>query len=298
MDRFDSIATFLAVADSGGFSAAARRLGMPLATVSRRVSELEAHLKVRLVNRSTRRITLTESGRGFAASARQVLDALGQAERNAAGEHDTPRGALAVTAPILFGRLHVLPVVLDFLAAFPEVEIGLSLSDRTMDFIEDHLDVAVRIGALPDSTLVAARLGWIRQVICASPGYLTARGRPVRPEELAAHDCILVGDIPAKEWPVRIGGAMVQVPVRSRLRLTTSEAAVDAAIAGAGLARVRSYQVADAVEQGLLALVLREHEADPVPLSLVHPGGRLVPAKLRAFLDFAAARIRARLREI
>ncbi len=259
------------------------------------MSELEAHLKVRLVNRSTRRITLTESGQGFAAAARQVLDTLGEAERTAAGEYTAPRGSLTVTAPILFGRLHVVPVLLEFLRAYPDVEVGLVLADRMVDFIDEHIDVAVRIGTLPDSLMVATRLGAIGQVICASPDYLARMGRPTRPEDLLTHDCITIADTAAKEWPLRIDKAVVPVPLRSRLRLTTSEAAVDAALAGGGLARVRSYQVAEAVAQGHLELVLRAHETDPLPLSLVHAGGRLVPAKLRAFLDFAAPRLRARM---
>lgn len=217
MDRFDSMAAFVAVADAGGFSAAARHLGIPLSTVSRRVGELEAHLKARLVNRSTRRITLTESGIAFAATARQVLDTLGEAERMAAGEYAAPRGSLRVSAPILFGRLHVLPVVLSFLDAYPEVEVNLLLSVRLADFIEDNIDLAVRIGVLPDSSLVALRLGTIRQVVCGSPAYLAARGRPQHPKDLDAHDCILL-DRAGKEWPFRPGKA---VPVRSRLLVTT-----------------------------------------------------------------------------
>jgi DNA-binding transcriptional LysR family regulator len=296
MDRFEAMSVFVAVAEAQGFSAASRRLRMPLATVSRKISELETGLGVRLLTRSTRQVSLTESGEQFLAASRRILDALGEAERAAAGEHSAPRGELVVTAPIVFGRLHVLPVATAFLAAYPEVDLRLVLADGVIGLLDAHVDLAVRIGALPDSSLVAIRIGAIGRVVCASPAYLAARGRPASPAELAAHDCVTFDSLmSAQEWGFRVGRSDIQVPVRSRLVVTTAEAAIDAAIAGVGITRVLSYQAADAVRDGRLVILLREHEPAPSPVSLVHPSGRLIPQKLRAFLDFAVPRLKARV---
>jgi DNA-binding transcriptional LysR family regulator len=296
MDRFESMSVFVAVAEAHGFSAAARRLRIPLATVSRKVSELEELLKVRLINLSTRQITLTESGRVYFESARRILETLGEAERAASGEYRIPRGALTITAPIVFGRLHILPVVVEFLRAYPEVEIKLLLVDRLVELLEEDVDLAVRISELPDSSLIAARLGSIGFVVCASPAYLAARGYPGRPEDLADHDCVTATTSPtARLWSFKIGKSVREVPVRSRLSTTTAEAAIDAAIAGAGLTQVRGYQVVEAIKAGRLERVLRDYEPDPAPLSFVYPSGRLMPRKLQAFLEFAVPRVKARL---
>ncbi len=298
MDRFESMSTFVAVVEAGGFSAASRRLSMPLATVSRKVSELEDQLGVRLLNRSTRKVTLTEPGQQYFAACQRILDDLGEAERAASGEYEAPRGELVVTAPIVFGRLHVLPVVAEFLKREPEVSIRLQLADRFVNLIEEQVDLAVRIGNLPDSSMIAKRIGSIGYVACASPKYLADRGTPSTPKELVDHCCITFTGIraPAKEWAFKMGRKETAVSVRPRLVVTTAEAAVDAAIAGVGLARVLSYQVVDAVKRGRLALVLRDYEPEPFPASLVYPSGRHVPQKLRAFLDFAVPRLKGRLK--
>ena len=190
MDRLESMSILVAAVEAGSLSAAARRLGMPLATVSRKVSELEAHLKTRLLNRSSRRLTLTDAGRSYVAACRRILEDVGEAERAAAGEYSAPKGELIVTAPIVFGRLHVLPVAMEFLEAFPEIDLRLVLADRLLNLQEDHVDLAVRIGELPDSSLVATRVGPIRRVVCASPAYFAARGTPRDPGDLSDHDCI------------------------------------------------------------------------------------------------------------
>ena len=299
MDRFESMSAFVAVAEAGGFSAAARRLGTPLATISRKVTDLEQALKVRLINRTTRQITLTEPGEVYLASARRILETLADAERTASGEYAAPRGGLTLTAPIAFGRLHVLPVVLAFLRAYPEVDVTLLLSDQVMNIMEEHIDLAVRGGDLPDSSMIAVRLGQIRMVICASPEYLRRHGRPERPEDLLNHDCVIFSAPPfAREWRLKVNGKVVPVPIRSRLAVTTAEAAIAAAAAGAGLTQLRSYQVFAPVQQGTLELVMREFEIGEVPFSFVYPSGRLVPLKLRAFLDFAAPRIRERIKDL
>jgi DNA-binding transcriptional LysR family regulator len=296
MDRLESMSTLVAVAEAGSLSAASRRLGMPLATVSRKVSELETHLRTRLLNRTSRRITLTDAGRDYIAACRRILESIGEAERAATGEYSAPCGDLVVTAPIVFGRLHVLPVAVAFLAAFPEIDLRLVLADRVINLHEDEIDVAVRIGELPDSSLIAMRLGAVRRVVCASPAYLTARGTPKKPADLGSHDCItFAGVTSAVEWKFTTGRSTVSVAVHSRLVVNTAEAAIDAAVAGLGVTRVLSYQAAAALKAGTLKLALRTFEPPPSPVSLVHAGRELLPLKVRAFLDFAAPRLRARL---
>ncbi len=296
MDRLGSMALFVTVAEAGSLSAAGRGLGMPLATVSRRLSDLERHLGTRLFNRSTRRLELTEAGRSYLAACRRILEEIEEAEQSAAGEYSQARGELVVTAPIVFGRLHVLPVVVDFLAAYPEVDVRLTQSDTLRRLVEEHIDLAVRIGHLPDSSMVATRVGSIRRVACASPAYLEAHGEPKTLQALSAHHCVTVERLalPAA-WTFMEGQREIAVPVRSRLTINTAEAAIDAAVAGVGIARVLSYQVADAVRSGVLRLILEDFEPEPWPVSLVHTGRGLLPLKLRAFLDFAAPRLKARL---
>jgi DNA-binding transcriptional LysR family regulator len=296
MDRLEAMAVLLAAVDAGSLSAAARRLGLPLATVSRRVAELEAHLGARLLTRSSRRLTLTDAGRSYAAAAKRILEEVGEAERAAAGEYSAPKGELIVTAPIVFGRLHVLPVVMDFLRAYPEIAVRLVQVDRVIDLQENHVDLAVRIAELPDSSLIALRVGSIRRVVCASPDYFAARGTPRRPADLAAHDCVTFeGPIAPDIWAFASGETAATIPIRPRLIVNTAEAAVDAAVAGLGVTRVLSYQVAEALSAGTLSLALQEFEPPPSPVSLVYAGQGLLPQKLRAFLDFAAPRLKARL---
>jgi DNA-binding transcriptional LysR family regulator len=299
MDRLKAMTVFVAVVEAKGFAAAARRLGMPIATVSRGVAELETYLKARLLVRTTRQVSLTDSGRQFFDVCRRLTEELGEAERVARGEFAQPKGELAIAAPIVFGRLHVVPVVSEFLRAFPEVNIRLQLGDRNIDLIEEHIDAAVRIGELPRASLVAMRLGSVRRVVCASPAYLARFGVPQHPKELAERDCITFsGLVSAERWTFRSGRKLAQFPVRSRLAVTTAEAAIDAAMAATGLTAVLSYQVAAQVRAKRLKLVLGAFEPPDVPVSLVRPGGRLIPAKLRAFVDFAAPRLRARLADL
>ncbi|RWA71656.1 MAG: LysR family transcriptional regulator [Mesorhizobium sp.] len=296
MDRLDAMSLFVATVEAGSLSAAARRAGMPLATVSRKLSELEKHLKTRLLNRSTRRLTLTDAGQSYLAACRRILGEVSEAERTAAGEYSSPTGELVITAPVVFGRLHVLPVVTAFLAAYPEVAIRLTLSDRITQLVEEHIDLAVRIGELPDSAMVAMRVGAIRRIVCASPAYLAEHGTPAQPQDLIDHTSITFEGLASPAtWSFLTGRSETAVPVRSRLQVNTAEAAIDAAIAGVGLTRVLSYQADAAVRAGTLRVVLEPFEPPPWPVSLVHAGRVLLPVKLRAFLDFAAPRLKERL---
>ena len=293
MDRLDAMAVFLAVVDAGSLSAAGRRLAMPLATVSRKLAELEAHLGARLVNRSTRRLEITDAGRAYEQACRRILDDIDGAERAAAGEYDTTRGELAITAPIVFGRLHVLPVVNEFLRANPEVDVRLMLGDRIAHLLDEHVDVAARIGVLPDSRLNAMPLGTLRLVACASPAYLKAHGTPRTPADLEQHRCITFEAVFPSPW--RFADGTTFTPARPRVVVNTAEAAVDAAIAGIGVTRVLSYQADAALRGKQVRRLLREFEPEPVPVHLVWDGQQRVPSKLRTFLDFAAPRLRARL---
>jgi DNA-binding transcriptional LysR family regulator len=293
------MATLLAAVEAGSLSGASRKLGMPLATVSRKVSELETHLRVRLLNRSSRHLTLTDAGRSYVAACKRILEDVGAAERAAAGEYSAPRGDLMITAPIVFGRLHVLPVVIAFLEAYPEIDVRLALADHVINLLEGQVDVALRIGELPDSSLVATRVGAIRRVVCASPRYFTERGTPKIPGDLAGHDCITFGGLTsAQEWIFTVGKSAKAVAVHSRLVVNTAEAAVDAAVASIGITRVLSYQAAAALRAGALTLALRAFESAPSPVSLVHAGQPLLPLKLRAFLDFATPRLKARIAQV
>lgn len=298
VDRFEAMSTLLAVVDRNGFSAASRALGVPVATLSRRVSDLEATLGARLLVRTTRKLSLTDVGLAYVASARRILEQVEDAEREATGEFVTPKGELVVAAPILFGRLHLLPVITDFLALFPEVDVRLQLADRNVHLIDDRVDMAVRIGALPDSGLIATRVGALRSVLCASPGLLASHGEPGSPLELArwptvAHDILS----PLNIWRFRAPDTdlPLEVPITPRLTVTTAEAAIDAAVRGVGLTRQLCYQAAEAVNAGTLKVILTEFEPDTLPVHLLHAGRGQMPLKMRRFLDFAAPRLRSAL---
>ena len=296
MDRFEAITTFVAVAEEGGFSAASRRLGVPLATVSRRVSELEAHLGALLLKRSTRKVLLTDSGKDYLATCNRVLEDLDKAGRLASGEYRAPRGELVVAAPVGLGSMYLAPIINDFLAAYPEIDVDLRLSDHLVNLLDNRIDVALRIAHLPDSSLIAFKLGAIRHVVCASKGYLEARGTPHQLAELSRHQCVTFTALSgAKEWTFREKSGITRVPIRSRLSVTSAEAAVQAATAGLGLTRLLCYQASQAIANKELGLVLRRYEPEPLPVNMVYPKGHLVPGKLKAFLDFVTPRMKQKL---
>jgi DNA-binding transcriptional LysR family regulator len=296
MDKLESIHVFVAVARAGGFSAASRALGLPLATVSRKVAELEESLGVRLFERSTRQVVLTDVAQPYFDSCSRLLDDMRDADEMVTGEHRAPKGELTITAPVGFGRKHLQPVALEFLRDYPQIDLRLLLVDRVLNLVEDHVDVALRISELPDSSLVARPLGQIKMVVVAAPGYLQSAGEPAHPSDLPGHQCILWASLGARRaWQFKVDGQEAMFPIGVRLTTTLPESAVEAAQAGLGLAQVTSYQAADAVSAGSLVPVLRVFESAPTPVSLVHPSNRRVPLKLRAFLDYAAPRLSQRL---
>jgi DNA-binding transcriptional LysR family regulator len=300
MDRFEAMRTLIAAVDGGSLSAASRSLNVPLPTVSRRVSDLEAMLGSQLVVRTSRKLLLTEVGTAYVASARRVLEELAEAERTVSGEYRAPRGELLVTAPILFGQLNIAPIVHHFLGAYPEVSVRLALSDNTIDLVENHVDVAIRIGHLPDSALVARRVGDIRWVVCASPDYLMRRGEPSEPTQLSDHDCIAFEGLQRyRAWPfVDAAGTAGQVTINPRFSVNTASGVTEGAAAGLGIARVLSYQADDSVREGKLVPILEDFAPPPLPVHLVHVAHLQQPLKMRAFLDFVGPRLQDRLRAI
>ena len=290
------MSVFLAAVESGSLSKASRTLRLPLATVSRKVAELEAHLNATLLIRSAKGLELTPAGRSYMTSAKAILEQLNEAERAAVGEYVEPRGDLTVTAPIMFGRMHVLPVVAGFLAAFPDVAVELVLTDRITHFLDDQVDVALRIGALPDSGLIATRLGTVRRLICASPDYLATNGAPATPYDLAQHSVISFETVSsATTWTFEADGTEIAATFRSRLSVNTIDAAIDAGLFGFGLLRANSYQVVNHVRGDRLAVILEAFEPSPRPVHLVYDKQSRLPLKLRAFVDFVAPRLRERL---
>jgi DNA-binding transcriptional LysR family regulator len=297
MDRLEAMTILLAAVDTGSLSAASRQLRIPLATVSRRVSELEEHLQIRLLLRGNRKLTLTDAGRAYVASCRRIVEDIAEAERSAAGEYRAPQGELIISVPLGgLGRSYVMPIVVEFLRTYPDIRMRVQLTDRVVNLLEEHVDLALRLGELPDSSLIATRVGLIRRVLCASPSYLKAKGVPKTPADLASHDCVTYeGYTAGSNWEFRMEATTQLVQVPSRLVVNSAEAAVVAASAGAGIARVLSYQVDDLVQAESLVVLLEAYEPAPMPVSLIYPSQRQVPLKLRAFLDFLTPRIRERL---
>lgn len=296
MDRLEAMSLVLAVAEAGSLSAAARQEKAPLATVSRKVSELEAHLRTKLFNRSSRALVPTDAGRSYIAAAKRILADVAEAERAASGEYTTPRGDLFVSAPVALGRYYLQPVLAEFLAAFPEVDVQLNLQDRAVNLVEEHVDVALRIGTLVDSSMITARVGETVRVVCASPAYLKSRGMPKSPDDLSAHDMISYAPLQSPTtWRFKRDRAEYAVPVRSRLIVSNIESACDAARAGIGIAEAFSYYVAESIKSGELTVLLQDFQPPPLPLGFVYSPNRFMPVKLRAFLDFALPRLRSRL---
>ncbi|MGV8935719.1 MAG: LysR substrate-binding domain-containing protein [Allorhizobium sp.] len=300
MDRLEAMSILIEVVDSGSFSAAGRRLHVPQTTVARKISNLEAELGAELLVRTTRKLSLTDAGSTYVAAARRILDQVDEVEREVAGEFTAPKGELVITAPVQFGQLHVLPIVTDFLAEFPQINIKLLLLDRNVQLAEDQVDMAVRIGRLADSAMIATTVGSMRTVICASPQLLAAQPLPQSAADLEKMPCITFdAQGPLSGWRLTDPDTRkpLLVPVRPRLSVTTAAAAVIAALRHVGVTRLLHYQVAEAVRSGGLTIILERFEPEPAPVSLVHAARGLMPLKMRRFMDFAVPRLRQRLAE-
>ena len=293
MDRLHQIKAFVAVADALSFAGAARRLGLSPPAVTRAVNELEAHLAVRLLTRTTRVVRLTEAGRRYAEDCKRILADWAEADESVSGLHGTPQGSLIVTAPALFGARHVTPVVTQYLDRYPQVQVACWFLDRVVNLVEEGVDVAVRIGELPDSSLQAVRVGQVRRVVVGAPSYLAARGRPERPEDLARHTLVAASGVsPQPQWRFERDGEVQTVALQPRLTTTSNDAALSATVGGFGLTRLLSYQVQDAVTQGRLEPVLTAFEPPPLPVHVVHREGRHASLKARAFIDLAVSLLR------
>ncbi|MYM22668.1 LysR family transcriptional regulator [Duganella sp. FT135W] len=280
--------------EEGSLSAAARKLGIPVATLTRNVNDLEALVGTRLIIRTTRKLALTDAGTEYVATAKRILEDVDELERRAAGEFTTPRGELVVTSPVQVARLRVLPVINQFLALYPEIRIRLVQSDRVIDLVDAHADVAVRVGRLRDSSLVAVRVGALRVVTVASPAFLDKYGQPETPEDLHGLPCVVFDSPSLSPWRYRSQdtGQTSTVADVPRLLVSSPDAAVDAAIAGIGVTFILEHDVHDAVSAGKLKYILQEFEVDPIPVHLVYLSREGMPVKLRRFIDYAAPQLR------
>jgi DNA-binding transcriptional LysR family regulator len=286
MDRLDAMQAFVAVADLQGFAPAARKLGLSPSGVTRLIAALEERLGARLLQRTTRSVTLTDVGTRYLERVRRILADVEEAESSAEDERVRPSGRLVASAPIGFGRLHVSPVMSRYLARYPEVSGELRLTDRMINLVEDGVDLAVRIGHLADSTLVARHVGEMRRIVVASNAYLKQRGEPNKPEAIASHDTVQFGPtMAAPEWRFVEDGREIRVATTPRLTTNSADAAIQYAAQGGGLTRVLAYQAAEAIKAGLLKVVLEKFEQPALPIHIVYPTSRLLSAKVRAFID-------------
>jgi DNA-binding transcriptional LysR family regulator len=294
LDQLHLINVFVAVVDTNGFAGAARKLGISPPAVTRAINELESHLGARLLTRTTRVVRVTESGARYVEDCRHILAQLAEANESVGGMHSEPSGRLTLTAPVLFGAKHVTPIVTEYLRRYRGVNASCWFLDRVVNMMDEGVDIAVRIGELPDSSMQAVRVGRVRRVICAAPSYLKQYGIPQIPDDLAAH-CIVCATAvtPFPEWQMVENGVPRVVKLQARMTTTSNDSAVAAAVSGFGLTRLMSYQVADHLRDGQLKIVLSEFEPAVLPVHLVHREGRHASQKARAFLDLAIERLRA-----
>lgn len=294
MDRIRSIQVFIAVADCHGFASAARHLNMSPPAVTRSISMLEDHLGARLFVRTTRSVRLTDVGKRFLEDGRRILLELEEAEQAAVGSHSEPKGDLSITASALLGRMFVTPILGEFLNSYPKVNARTMYVDRVVNLIDEGLDVGIRIGDLPDSSLTAVNCGSVRQVVFGAPEYFEKHGLPQNPEDLADHALIQsLAVTPSREWGFQVGGARTSVQIKPRVQMNTNDAAIEMALRGWGLSKVISYQISPFIDAGRLQAVLEEFELPPMPIYVVHQEGRMVSGKVRAFVDFMVERLRA-----
>jgi DNA-binding transcriptional LysR family regulator len=301
MDRLEAMSMLIKVVEVGSFSAASKVLNVPLPTLSRKVSELENQLGVRLLHRTTRKLSLTDSGADYISACKRIIEQVEEAERGVKGEYAEPKGNLVITAPVMFGRLYVLPIVTEFLALHSNINVELILSDGNMNLFENEVDMAVRIGPLPDSSMIATQVGSIRVVTCANQQVLDEHSTLSSPNDLTHFPCVSLNIAKTIiQWSYRTPDTrtLFTVNVSSRLTVTDSESAVTAAIDGAGVTQQLHYQVKDAVDNGLLNILLPEFEPTKVPVHLIHKSRKYMPQKMKRFLDFASPRLKNKIQEL
>ncbi|MDF0729123.1 LysR family transcriptional regulator [Pseudomonas entomophila] len=294
MDQIHLMKVFVAVGELESFAAAARRLDISPAAVTRAVTALEEHLGVKLLLRTTRSVRLTEAGARYLEDTRNILASILEANEAAAGINAAPRGNLSVTAPVLFGKFYVMPCIVDYLQAYPEVDVAAYFLDRVVNLVEEGMDVAVRIGHLPDSGLKALRVGKVRRLLCASPEYLARHGEPKAPGDLAQHTIIAANNLPpGMDWRFASTGDSGALRLKPRLIVTSNDAAIAAACAGLGIARQLSYQVADDIANGRLRVLLSDYEEAPWPIHVLHRESKYGSAKVRTFIDRLVEHLRS-----
>lgn len=293
MDRLDLMTIFVAVAEAESFNGGARRLAMSPPAVTRAIATLETRLGVKLLDRTTRYVRVTELGQRYLDDARRIIAEVDEAEDALVGINGIPKGQLTLTAPMLMGRMFVMPVVVEYLQRYPAMNVNAMFLDRIVNMMEEGVDVGIRVGELPDSSLKALRVGQVRRVLCAAPSYLAGHGLPNHPQALHQH-CIIAatGVTPSVEWKFWHQEQPVPVRLQPRLTVTTNDGAIDAAVAGFGITRLLSYQVASLVQSGQLQIILPEFEAAPLPVHVVHREGRYKSARVRSFVDLAVERLR------
>ncbi|PLZ02171.1 LysR family transcriptional regulator [Burkholderia sp. WAC0059] len=295
MDKHQAMTIFVTVVETEGFASAARKLKVSPSVITRVVTELEQHLGVRLLTRTTRVVRVTEAGARFFEDSRRILTEIEAAELSAASVNATPRGQLTVTAPVLFGKRYLVPIAHDYLTRYPAVNLDCWFLDRIVNLVDEGVDVGIRIGKLPDSSLQAVAVGKVRHLLCASPDYLEAHGTPQHPDDLDSHVTIQgTGLTPSPEWRFRVDGRTLAVPIQPRLITTTNDSAIAAGLAGLGIVRLLSYQIVQELAEGTLRVVLADYEFDPLPVHVIHREGRHVNQKVRAFLDLAVETLRAK----
>lgn len=294
MDRLHLMTVFVAVAEEESFAGGARRLAMSPPAVTRAVAALEEHLGVKMLNRTTRFVRATEAGQRYLEDARRVIAAADEADDAATGNNALPRGHIAVTAPVLFGRMHVMPGIVDYLQRYPDTDVSALFLDRNVNLLEEGVDVGIRIGDLPDSSFKALRVGQVRRILCAAPSYLAANGSPLAPEDLSEHQVIASSSVsPTVEWRFQREGSPAPVRIKPRLTVSSNDAAIEATVRGLGITRLLSYQIAPYLRSGELTILLDEFEAAALPVHVIHREGRNASAKIRSFVDLMVGRLRA-----
>ena len=293
MDRLDLMTIFVAVAEAESFSGGARRLAMSPPAVTRAISALESRLAVKLLDRTTRYVRVTELGQRYLDDARRIIAEVDEAEDALVGINGTPKGQLTLTAPVLFGKMFVMPVVVEYLQRYPSMDVSALFLDRVVNMMEEGVDVGIRVGELPDSSLKAVRVGQIRRVLCASPQYLAEYGVPNHPHDLQQHRIVAAtGVTPSVEWKFWQEQQALSVRLRPRLTVTTNDGAIESALAGFGVTRLMSYQIAHFVESGQLQILLADFESAPLPIHVLHREGRHKSARVRSFVDLVVERLR------